>query len=106
MQALISKWLLVYFHDHFFSRPLRDVLEEYTAFIESTLGTTPDVSHIEFLHRLGYLPLRIKALPEGTMVRDVNTANAKATFVNNIVTVRVMGGSTGFAAPDYSMADL
>jgi len=67
MQALISKWLLVYFHDHFFSRPLRDVLEEYTAFIESTLGTTPDVSHIEFLHRLGYLPLRIKALPEGTM---------------------------------------
>jgi len=40
------------------------------------------------------------------MVRDVNTANAKATFVNNIVTVRVMGGSTGFAAPDYSMADL
>lgn len=57
------------FNNNFFSQPKEKVVEEYRRTIKFTLGDqNPDVSHIEALHNLGYLPLEIKGLPEGTMV--------------------------------------
>jgi len=69
-QAFVKEYLIDYFNDNFFSRPERDVLEEYERVIRSTLGVEePYSDHIAALHRLGYLPLRIKAVPEGTSVK-------------------------------------
>lgn len=68
IQGFIQEFLVDYFNEHFFSRPLIDVLEEYTRVIQYTLGIEhPDASHIRDLHELGYLPLHVRALPEGTL---------------------------------------
>ena len=69
IQGFIQKYLVDYFNEHFFNRPLYAVLAEYTRFVENTLGERPAYTqHIEDLHQLGYLPLAIRALPEGTPV--------------------------------------
>lgn len=68
IQAFVKKYLIEYFDVHFFSRPLDEVVAEYVRYIKYTLGVEePDTSHIEELHKLGYLPLRLKALKEGTI---------------------------------------
>lgn len=68
-QGFIKEYLIDYFNTNFFDRDIVDVLEEYTRVIKATLGVTnPDTDHIVDLHTLGYLPLRIKALKEGTLV--------------------------------------
>lgn len=57
------------FQNNFFSQPKDVIITEYARVIRSTLGVeTPDTSHIEALHDLGYLPLSVKSLPEGTLV--------------------------------------
>jgi len=68
LQAFIKKYLQEYFDTYFFNRPLEDVIAEYKRVIKNTLGVEPDTKHIEALHKLGYLPLRIKAVKEGTRV--------------------------------------
>jgi len=42
----------------------QEIKKEYSTY----LGTDYDVSHIEALWDLGYLPIKVKALPEGTLV--------------------------------------
>lgn len=55
--------------DDFFVQNKADVVADYARTIKYTLGIeNPDTSHIEALHDLGYLPLRIKAVDEGTLV--------------------------------------
>lgn len=69
LQAFIKTYLIDFFNENFFSRPKQEVVAEYVRIIEATLLIkNPDVSHIEALHDLGYLPLQIKALPEGIIV--------------------------------------
>jgi nicotinamide phosphoribosyltransferase len=68
-QSFIKEYLITYFEENFFSRSKEEVIAEYTRIVKYTLGdTNPDSSHIAALHDIGYLPLRIKALPEGTLV--------------------------------------
>lgn len=68
-QAFIKKYLIEYFNVNFFSRPKDEIITEYARIIKCTLGDpNPDTKHIEELHDLGYLPLEIKAVPEGTKV--------------------------------------
>jgi nicotinamide phosphoribosyltransferase len=68
-QAFVKEYLIDYFNVNFFNRPLADVIVEYERVIKFTLGVEhPDSSHIKALHELGYLPLRIKAVKEGTKV--------------------------------------
>lgn len=67
IQSFIKKYLIDYFNTHFFSRDKEDVVAEYKRFIAFTLGSPKvDATHIEELHDLGYLPIRVNALPEGT----------------------------------------
>lgn len=67
-QAFCYKYLLEYFNDNFFSRPLADVVNEYKRALFYTLGKEVDASHIAALHTLGYIPLKICAVKEGTRV--------------------------------------
>lgn len=57
------------FDKNFFSKTKEEVINEYARVIKFTLGDqTPDTSHIAALHDLGYLPISVKALPEGTLI--------------------------------------
>lgn len=69
IQGFIKQYLINYFNDNFFSRPKEEIVNEYVRVIKHTLGVSnPDATHIEKLHDLGYLPIRISAVPEGTLV--------------------------------------
>jgi nicotinamide phosphoribosyltransferase len=68
LQAFIKDKLQAMFNDEFFDRAKSEVVADYRRLIQNTLGQDPETQHIEALHDLGYLPLSIKALPEGTRV--------------------------------------
>lgn len=69
LQAVIKQRLLGQFQQSFFDAPVEQVVDGYARIVKHTLGeSNPDVQHIRDLHDLGYLPLRIRALPEGTRV--------------------------------------
>ncbi len=68
-QGFSKEFLIEYFNDNFFFRPLKEVVAEYKRIIKFTLGDNcASTKHIESLHKLGYLPLKIKAVKEGTSV--------------------------------------
>jgi len=68
-QAFIKEYLINYFNEKFFNRNLDDVVNEYQRVIKYTLSVqNPNASHIISLHKLGYLPLQIKAVKEGTLI--------------------------------------
>jgi nicotinamide phosphoribosyltransferase len=55
--------------DAWFAKPTSEVIADYEKKMNLQLGPgNYETSHIEKLHRLGYLPLKIKALPEGSLV--------------------------------------
>lgn len=68
-QYFVKEYLIDYFNENFFDRPKDEVVAEYTRFIKFAMGVeNPKTKHIEDLHDLGYLPLLVKAVKEGTMV--------------------------------------
>ena len=69
LQMFCKTWLIDYFNDYFFALPEDDVVREYERVLDASLGKgIYSTEKIRRLHRLGYLPLEIIALPEGTMV--------------------------------------
>lgn len=68
-QGAIQHYLIDFFNEFFFGVPLKKIVADYKRIISCTLGVKdPDVGHIEVLHKLGYLPLEIKSVAEGTRV--------------------------------------
>lgn len=67
-QQLIMKQLNEMFQNEFFNKPKDEVCGEMKRELSMYLNTDYDVSHFEALHDLGYLPIHVKALPEGTLV--------------------------------------
>lgn len=69
LQYFIKEIFLKEWQREFFQQPLNIILEDYRALIKATLGVeNPRTDHIETLHKRGYLPLSIWALPEGSVV--------------------------------------
>ena len=69
LQGFIKTYLIDYFNENFFHRTLPDVLHEYTRIMDYTLGAGAySYQKIEDLYNLGYLPIEIVSLPEGTLV--------------------------------------
>lgn len=66
IQYLIKEYLIKQFNEGFFNKPKEWVISDYRNRLTPFMGHT-EVSHIEKLHDLGYLPIRIKALPEGSI---------------------------------------
>lgn len=68
-QAFVKNYLIDFFNNNFFNRPLGTIVEEYARVIKHCLGESdPDCTHIIALWMLNYLPIRIKAVDEGTKV--------------------------------------
>lgn len=69
LQGFMKQYLIEYFNDNFFHRPKEEVLKEYNRILLNTLGEgCYEDKKVEDLHDLGYLPLEIKAIAEGTRV--------------------------------------
>lgn len=69
LQAFIQEYLIDYFNKNFFDMPLNEVINEYTTYMDVQLGDgNYNINNVIKLHNLGYLPLAIKALPEGSLV--------------------------------------
>lgn len=91
------KWYLVrHWEDNFFSLPRVEVVRRYTERYGNSLGpdAVADLNHIIELHSLGYLPLRIKTIDEGSRVNIkvpvmtiTNTDDRFGWFVNYLETV-------------------
>lgn len=98
LQYFIKEYLIKQWNENFFNQPKEKVCGEFKEVLEQYCGLT-DYKHIEDLHDLGYLPIRIKAVPEGMevplrvpMFTIVNTlpeffwlTNALETSISNIL---------------------
>ena len=79
-QQLVARWLHDEFTEHFFSQP-RFAATQFGKDMSMYLGMEYDASHFEALHDLGYLPIKIKALPEGI---ETNPNVPHMTFINTV----------------------
>lgn len=69
LQGFIKTYLIDYFNREFFEKPFESVIAEYRRVLDNTLGEKAyGIEKIKKLHRLGFLPIEIVALPEGTRV--------------------------------------
>ncbi len=69
LQYFIKEYLIRQWDELFFQKPKAEVVARYRRRMDTSLGAgAVGMEHIEALHDLGYLPLEIKALPEGSLV--------------------------------------
>lgn len=69
LQGFIKTYLIDYFNEEFFDKPFEEIIYEYKRIMDASLGKDAyKIDKIENLHKLGYLPIEIVALPEGTIV--------------------------------------
>ena len=69
LQMFCKTWLIDYFNNHFFNCDKDEVINDYKKYMDWTLGlNVANLKVIEDLYDLGYLPIEICALPEGTLV--------------------------------------
>ena len=69
LQGFIKTYLIDYFNKEFFGKSFPIVIADYRRIMDATLGVDAyNIKKIEQLHMLGYLPIEIVALPEGTLV--------------------------------------
>lgn len=67
-QYFVKEFLINRFNEDFFNKPKEEVVKKYKRRMDTALGPNAiDVTHIERLHDLGYLPLEVKTLPEGSV---------------------------------------
>lgn len=68
LQSFIKQWFIEYFDAEFFNKPIEEVLDNYFEVIRNCINSEGlGEKRIRDLHSLGYLPLRIDALEEGTL---------------------------------------
>ena len=67
-QQLVMNQIHESFQKDFFDRPKDEVCHEIKEELSLYLGVDYDVAHFEALHDLGHLPIKVKAIPEGTLV--------------------------------------
>ena len=69
LQYFIKHFLVDIWNKNFFYKPIGEVIGNYKYRMDTSLGKgVIKTDHIENLHSLGYLPIKIKALPEGSLV--------------------------------------
>jgi len=67
-QQMVMKQIHEAFQNEFFSKPKDEVCGEMKRELSLYLGTDYDVTQFEQLHDLGYLPIAVKGIEEGTLV--------------------------------------
>lgn len=95
LQAFIKEYLIKAFNENFFEKPLEEVCHEYYRVLVNTLGTDGvGYTRLKELHELGYLPLQIRAVPEGTRtnikVPQIEISNTHPGFVWLVNSIETM----------------
>lgn len=95
LQGFIKEYLIKGFNDNFFSRPEEEVVAEYERILDYTLGKgSYESQKIRDLHRLGYLPLEISAVPEGVRTKvgvpQIEITNTHPDFVWLVNTIETL----------------
>ena len=95
LQGFIKEYLIDGFNHNFFNRPEEEVMEEYERIMFYTLGRNAcDVEKIRKLHKLGYLPIAIAAVPEGKSTKvgvpQIEIWNTHPDFVWVVNTIETM----------------
>lgn len=68
IQYLIKEYLIKQFNENFFNLPKEQAIREFHDRVDKFVGiSNVGTAHISDLHDLGYLPIIIKALPEGSV---------------------------------------
>lgn len=81
LQYFIKDVLIKEWNETFFNLPKETAINAFKRIVDNSLLIDYDMSHFEALHDLGYLPLEIKALPEGV---SVPYGVPPVTFVNTV----------------------
>lgn len=69
LQGYIKEYLIDMFNDNFFNKDIEEIMAEYKEFFDNHLSIgVIEYDRIRELHKLGYLPIKISSLPEGTKV--------------------------------------
>lgn len=69
LQAFLIEFLIIQFAEKFFNLPEEKAVKQFTRRMVTSLGPNNiGEDHIRALHRLGHIPLEIRALPEGSRV--------------------------------------
>ena len=69
LQYYIKEYLISQWNELFFNKPIDEITKEYKRFHKYfSMVDDIDTTHIEKLHKLGYMPLEIKSLYEGSLV--------------------------------------
>jgi nicotinamide phosphoribosyltransferase len=79
-QQLAMRWLHDEFTENFFSLP-KDVAMGFGKDMALYLGLDYDATHFEHLYDLGYLPIKVKSLPEGI---ETSPNIPHMTFINTV----------------------
>lgn len=77
-QQFMIRWLHSNFQENFFDQPI-NVAEKFIDDMSKALSMKYDGKHFLDLHGLGYLPIKIKSLPEGIIT---NPNIPHMTFIN------------------------
>ncbi len=68
IQYLIKEYFIKQFNENFFNLSKQEAIHEFYERVNNFVGiNNVGIEHIEVLHDLGYLPIEIKALPEGSI---------------------------------------
>lgn len=69
LQYFLKEYVIKNWNENFFNRPFTKVKREYLRLMDATMGPgVVTATHLKKLHKLGYMPLEIKSLPEGSSV--------------------------------------
>lgn len=69
LQGFIKSFLIDTWNSEFFNKPKDEVVAKYKRRLDTSLGKgAVPVDHIDALHDLGFLPVEIRAIPEGSRV--------------------------------------
>lgn len=108
MDILIKQW-----NETFFDLPKEVAIAPLKKILDAYLGIDYDTSHYEALHDLGYLPIEIKAVPEGTIVPyGVASMTIKTTvdgfqwlalYLETVISTELWPMSTSFTTAVYYM---
>lgn len=95
LQAFIKEYLIEAFNKYFFGVPFGEVAVEYDRVLKYTIGTNGvGRGRLKALHDLGYLPLEIRAIPEGRMssikVPQIEISNTLPEFVWLVNSIETM----------------
>ena len=94
LQYFLMEYLVKQFNEEFFNKPKKEVIDEHRRIVTPFSTGEIHTEQWEKLHDLGYLPLKIKAVKEGTfvpigvpMLTVTNTHPDFAWLVNFIETI-------------------